>query len=152
MIDGKKRNLSNRQRCLACSPFGIHNTAPVKVGPAFKCKCGEISPNEFYSHRPRICKKCHTEATTKRGQEKREFIRSELGKICSRCDFDGLTCCYDAHHLDASKKDPQFKGIRSWSLARIKKEIANCVLLCKNCHAIVHSELRNSVCGSMADH
>lgn len=150
-IDGVYRNLCNRRRCLICSPFGDHNTKPVESESNFKCKCGETTPEQFYGHRKSICKACHTLATTRRGQKKRELIRRELGGVCSRCTFDSLTCCYDVHHLDPTKKDPQFKGIRSWSTERILREIRGCTLLCKNCHAIVHAKLRGEVLPEIID-
>lgn|SRR5574343_235100 len=31
VIDGKRRNLSNRKYCLSCSPFGKHNTKQLKL-------------------------------------------------------------------------------------------------------------------------
>ena len=70
--------------------------------------------------------------------------------------FKRLTCSDEAHkvrRLDGfahgrahrkgkkrhDEKDHDFPHIRYWSWKRIEKEIKGCVLLCKNCHAALHS-------------
>lgn len=136
-IDGKSKNLGSRKRCLECSPFGTKNNTHTSQKP-YKCDCGETDPTKFYGNKHTVCAKCHSAYTTKRNQQNREFMREKLGNVCSRCGFDGPTCCYDVHHPDPSRKDPDFLRIRNWSRERIIKEVSKCQLLCRNCHAIVH--------------
>ena len=136
-VDGKSRNLGSRKRCLDCSPFGSRNNTHTSKKP-YKCACGETDPNNFYGNKHTVCAKCHGKYTRQVNKDKRELIRQTLGGNCSRCGFDGPTCCYDVHHVDPTQKDPDFIRIRNWSKDRILKEIAKCQLLCRNCHAIVH--------------
>ena len=109
--------------------------------PIYKCKCGETNPKKFYGKKCYICSKCHNQYTIKSGQEKREKARQVLGGKCISCGFDKYPCSLDIHHLDPSKKDKDFIQMRGWSWEKIEKEIKNCVLLCKNCHAAYHNNL-----------
>jgi hypothetical protein len=62
-----------------------------------------------------------------------------LGGKCFECGYDKYKSALDAHHLDPEEKDTAFHQWRGWSWERIEKEIKKCVLLCKCCHAAVHS-------------
>lgn len=42
------------------------------------------------------------------------------------------------HHLDPSTKETDVAKMLSWSLEKIKVEINKCVVLCLNCHPLVH--------------
>ena len=110
-----------------------------KLSKTVKCKCGEIDLNNFYGCRKSICKKCFNEYTIKRGQERRIKAINILGSKCKLCKFDNFTCSLDFHHINPLLKDPNFDSMRNWSWKRIEKEIKLCILLCKNCHAAVHS-------------
>ncbi len=136
-IEGTLKNLGSRKRCLECSPFGTHNNTHTSSKP-YKCACGETDSSKFYGNKHTVCGKCHSAYTHKLNKENREFIRKTLGNVCSRCGFDGPTCCYDIHHLDPTQKDPEFLSIRNWSRKRILPELLKCQLLCRNCHAIIH--------------
>lgn len=106
-----------------------------------KCaKCGETDPSKFYKKKYR-CKKCHNQEVLEAGQEKRRKIIEHLGTRCYNPECSGwkYPSCFDVHHLDPSKKDPNFASIRGWSWKRILKEIAGCILLCKNCHSALHN-------------
>ena len=100
--------------------------------------CGEVDPAKFYGHKRKVCGKCHNEYCITRGGEKKTQILTHLGGACSICGFDTFKTALDVHHIDPRRKDPNFSGWRGWSWERIKEELQNCVLLCKNCHAGVH--------------
>lgn len=80
---------------------------------------------------------------TQRRKENKERAVNYLGGECERC---GLTSSYysvyDFHHRYPREKeaDPGTLLHRSWEV--IFKEINKCMLLCANCHRIVH-ELEN---------
>jgi len=63
------------------------------------------------------------------------------GGKCDRCllkfDQDNYFL-FDFHHLDPSIKDPNFGRIKFQNWNRIKDEIDKCVLVCANCHRIIH--------------
>ncbi len=110
-----------------------------RVKLLYRCKCGETDRTKFYGHKRSICGKCHGQYTIKKGQEKRSKALEFLGGRCKRCGYDEFGCSLDVHHLDPSKKDPNFGSMRGWGWKRIEKEIKNCILLCKNCHGAVHT-------------
>ena len=79
----------------------------------------------------------------KRRKENKIRAINYLGGECERC---GLTSPYysvfDFHHRDPNEKeaDPGSLMHRSWET--IFKEINKCILLCANCHRIIH-EMEN---------
>ncbi len=101
--------------------------------------CGEKDVSKFYGRRRDVCGSCHNDASVARTRRKREMIVRVLGGKCTKCGFDKYRASLDAHHADPSKKDPSARHMRFWSDKRIMIEIAKCVLLCKNCHAALHS-------------
>ena len=67
-----------------------------------------------------------------------------LGGACRNCGQIFEDCCYDFHHLDPKEKDftvsdIQTNGARSW--LKIRDELKKCVLLCANCHRLIHAGL-----------
>ncbi len=66
------------------------------------------------------------------------------GAACRGCGLAEPVDALEFHHLDATEKDfgISVDGIpRSW--ARIRSELAKCVLLCANCHRETHAGLRS---------
>jgi len=80
----------------------------------------------------------------KRRKELRLFVR-ELKRIhhCFECN-ESDPACLGFHHLDPSIKEGNIpKGINNcWKIDRLVDEIDKCVVLCANCHAILHGEER----------
>lgn len=63
-----------------------------------------------------------------------------LGGKCLRCGWTGHSAGYDIHHVDPTKKEfglSQTGQTRKWSV--IQRELDKCVLLCRNCHSIIHT-------------
>jgi hypothetical protein len=137
---------------LGCSPTNVKywlNKFGLKTSPGskpHKCGvCGETDSNKFYGHKRRTCGECHKDYTKRLGHEKRLFAINHLGAECQICGYKQFSCSLDVHHVDSNKKDPNFGSMRGWSIERIIKELKHCTLLCKNCHAAVHSnKLSNS--------
>jgi formate-dependent nitrite reductase cytochrome c552 subunit len=66
------------------------------------------------------------------------------GTVCRGCGFAEPVDALEFHHLEATAKDFAISvdGVpRSW--ARIRAELAKCVLLCANCHRETHAGLRS---------
>jgi hypothetical protein len=61
-----------------------------------------------------------------------------LGGECVRCGWKEHQAGLHAHHVNPSKKGLALNagGTPSWE--RMKEEARKCVLLCANCHAVVH--------------
>ena len=111
----------------------------IKENPEIITEAIEANPEKFYGHSKKTCSKCHNLRTTKVGKNNRLFAVEYLGGKCIECGYNKHTCALDIHHLDPSIKDKNFNRMRGWCKERILNEIKNCVLLCRNCHAEVHS-------------
>lgn len=90
-------------------------------------------------------KKDYSKSTKKywRSQIKHRAVQF-LGGVCRHCGQTFEDCCYDFHHLNPKEKDftignAQTNGARSWF--KVRDELKKCVLLCANCHRLVHSGL-----------
>ncbi len=100
------------------------------------------------------CKKC-TNAKSKAHYEanKADYIeRAAVRKAVAKTQHDELKqslsccvcgeaepCCLDFHHLDASQKEYSLSHIIGHSIAKVKAEIAKCVVICSNCHRKFHA-------------
>lgn len=143
-IDGIWRTLSKRKYCLVCSPFKLHNTKQlVKIPKPYKCACGETDPNNFYGNKHTICSKCHSKYTTNKGKETKLKAVNYKGCVCCICGYSKCIEALDFHHIDPTKKDMNFKGMRGWSWNRLITELDKCILVCSNCHREIHSGLTN---------
>lgn len=62
-----------------------------------------------------------------------------LGGRCAHCKQIFPTCVYDFHHIDPLTKEKSIGLLLSnnWS-EKIIYEIKKCLLLCANCHRILH--------------
>ncbi len=151
IIDGKRKNLQNRNYCLECSPWGLHNTKKidklenVSGEGKFCVRCNEIRPlSNFYSRGASkryasFCKDCQNRYAMDRWIErKQESIRYKGGK-CSKCGYDKNYSALVFHHRDPEKKDFDWNKLRLRSQKVITNELDKCDLLCRNCHAELHS-------------
>lgn len=67
------------------------------------------------------------------------------GKSCSRCGWKEHPCALDFHHTDPTTKYKEIACmVRTHSIKRIQEEIDKCILVCANCHRILHHEQRNA--------
>ena len=112
------------------------------------CKeCGEEFPKTNF-HRssksgilnPR-CKACAAKRAREYRQAGRDYVsKYKLSVGCQMCGFvPEHPCQLDLHHLNP--EDKTYKGDHKsydagWSRERIDNEIAKCIVVCKNCHAL----------------
>lgn len=155
IIGNKRRNLSNRERCLECSPFGKHNTSAVKDtdkrklnkaiviidGSIFKkCRsCLEILSIDSFYKKGVNCKKCSNKLSairiTKYRKDSIKQLKQSLGGVCQKCGDNNLThLCF--HHVDMSEKESSISSIKNYK--GMLKEAKKCQLLCNNCHLELH--------------
>jgi hypothetical protein len=69
------------------------------------------------------------------------FVRF-LGNKCSRCKLkhnNKNTVIFDFHHRVEATKEADWTRMRRWKLERIREEMKKCVVLCSNCHRMVHN-------------
>lgn len=84
------------------------------------------------------CKRCRSEAVSKRRRRVKRKLVGEAGGVCALCGYSRWVGALQFHHLDPKAKrfSPGHQG-HSRSIARSRAEIRKCVLLCANCHAEV---------------
>lgn len=119
--------------------FRKYNSGTVK-----RClciKCGQSDNKMFYGKEKTYCKKCRSKYVLEAGRRLRAKATEQLGGKCIICGFNKYLCSLDFHHISPKHKDPHFGSKRGWSWDRMKRELEKCVLLCKNCHAAVHSDI-----------
>ncbi|WP_153015950.1 hypothetical protein [Methanofollis ethanolicus] len=79
-------------------------------------------------------------------KNKEEIIKYKGGK-CQKCgvSFDGTNAAiFDLHHPDPDTKE---KNISSNPLSTHREEVDRCILVCRNCHALLHYQLTNEKYG-----
>lgn len=74
---------------------------------------------------------------------KKQTLKSKfvelLGGCCSACKGKFPLAVYDFHHLE-DKKDDIASMFNYSSEEKIAEEVKKCILLCANCHRIIHAK------------
>ena len=125
VVDGKKRNLKNRKFCLACSPFGLHNTRDIA-----KPRPDPMERFRRYQERERRERKAKlvellgghaaSPAATASALPRLSFTTATRTKSISRC--------------------PKRTCFKKWPV--ILAEAEKCDLYCANCHRELEDALR----------
>lgn len=144
-VNGEKKHLGRRKRCLKCNPLGTRNFWGDKkiVGSEngirklekreFFCK---ICKNPFkHKTRNRVCTSC-------RKRNKKEAIVKEFGGCCSVCGYDKCLEVLSFHHKDKNKKEKNIARLWHNSNKSLRKELEKCQLVCANCHGEIHQKER----------
>lgn len=82
---------------------------------------------------------CKNEAVNKTTRARKKKAVALKGGKCSMCGFQGHQSVFDLHHLYGKKKKINFRT--TWD--KIEKELEKCILLCANCHRLLHYEKDN---------
>lgn len=87
------------------------------------------------------CRDCSRKRAREYRQKSRDLIGEyKMSKGCEVCGFQAEhSCQLDLDHINPATKT--YKGSHravdpGWSWVRIEKELAKCVVTCKNCHAL----------------
>ena len=71
--------------------------------------------------------------------KRKEMIKVAKDKSCAACGVKYDPIVMDLHHLDPSQKDERVAQLaKSSSYKKLQEEIDKCVVLCSNCHRMVH--------------
>jgi hypothetical protein len=86
------------------------------------------------------CRRCRSEAVTRRRRRVKQILIAEAGGCCQVCGYDRHPAALAFHHLDPTQKRlvVSARGV-GLSLDTLRAEAQKCVLLCANCHAEVES-------------
>ena len=79
-----------------------------------------------YEKRSRLAKALYT----------RHYKEMHQCEVCG----EGRAVCLDFHHKDPSQKCFGLRLAPSKTWTQIKAEIPKCILICANCHRILHAE------------
>lgn len=150
VIEGRRRNLKNRDFCFECSPFGAHNNRDL-VKEALKdpnkricSKCSlEKNNAEFYilgnGKLFSWCSECHKTTNKQKAREFKIKCVEYKGSKCTICNYDKCLGALEFHHLDASQKEFTISSKQLLlNFNQLKSELDKCILVCSNCHAELH--------------
>ena len=134
IVDGKRRNLQNRTKCLNCLPFGSSQYAT----PAKSSKCKQLDYVKKFKDLHGI------DPIGLRRISRRYYFTSLLVDGCQICGYNKTSKNLVFHHTNnkearLSSREFQF----SWE--RTKLELQKCCVVCHNCHGEIHSNLVDSV-------
>lgn len=108
------------------------------------CNRHGLTPHTLCAGDRLKCKKCATEAVSKRRRVVKIKAIEYKGGACSQCGYDKSYEALDFHHLNPDEKDFNISHnghTRSWEST--KKELDKCILICANCHREIHAKLAN---------
>lgn len=86
------------------------------------------------------CKFCKQKTQSIRRKKILQWLQEYKKSLeCAKCNLKDHRCL-DFHHL--SDKEESVSKLTEWSIKKIQKEIKKCIVLCANCHRIIHFEKR----------
>ena len=134
-------------KCITCKKnktqleFSWHTRDKRRSGTCKVC-VNNRTKQYYYSLTP----KQHLERKrkTNKRRENRQLWLSAYKETqqCQICDFDdSRALCF--HHRNPNDKCFTIGSSQDSSLAKLRKEISKCDVLCANCHSILHTTFRN---------
>jgi hypothetical protein len=74
--------------------------------------------------------------------KRKAMVEAAKDKPCAACNQSYPSVCMDFHHTDPTVKDGSVsKLMKSSSYQKLQEEIDKCVVLCSNCHRLLHAGL-----------
>ena len=107
------------------SHFGVARTTETKVYRRHKCRACYRTTKQILQERYR-----------------KWFTDYKKKKRCERCGFKDHRAL-DFHHLTTKAFTIGDQAYYHYNPDRVKKEMEKCIILCANCHRILHEEQRN---------
>jgi hypothetical protein len=71
---------------------------------------------------------------------KKSFWVSKFGGKCNKCNGEFPDYVFEFHHLNPDEKEKTPAQLFMLSDDNIEKELSKCILVCSNCHKIIHHE------------
>jgi hypothetical protein len=135
-IDGKFRNLQNRNKCLVCLPFGS-STYCKKTDAEQRASRAIIAKNWQASFKKRY----GIDAVCFYRIRRREAILALIGKTCQGCGYNRLLKNLAFHHLSDKNFGLTAREFQ-FSIAKLLPELSKCAVVCHNCHGEIHEGIR----------
>lgn len=101
----------------------------------------EYSPGSFKNHGP--CRECSLKYDNERNRKLKKKAIEYLGGVCKKCGFAGHFASFDFHHIDPKTKEMNWNKMRKKSWDNLLVELNKCILLCSNCHQVVHCKVND---------
>lgn len=73
-------------------------------------------------------------------REKKSIWVKKFGSICNKCKLEWPDYVFEFHHEDANSKEINPSMLFMLSDSKIEKELSKCIMVCSNCHRIIHHE------------
>ena len=109
---------------------------PYKDESVRKLKHAEYSRKYYEANKDKV--KALSKANRRKGQAKWSAFKSTLK--CTKCGVNH-SAALDFHHADPSQKENIVsKLVSDGCYAAAMREVQKCIVLCANCHRIVHYE------------
>lgn len=115
-----------------------------------KCKLTQSKNNFYKKTKTRLqsyCKQCFNQYCMKRWIDKKIAAIFYLGGKCIRCCLtldDAHHSVFEFHHKNPDTKLFDWKKLRMQSKTTIQTELDKCLLVCANCHRMIHAELNKT--------
>ena len=118
--------------------------APIRGIDRTCTKCLVFKTKDhFYSNENGLggswCKLCLSKSVVERQNRNKQSAVDYKGGSCKSCGFSAYLGALEFHHLDPTEKDFEISRFSSRFDERLKIELNKCVLLCSNCHRMVHA-------------
>lgn len=81
----------------------------------------------------------NSKLVSERRRTLKKMIIEYMGGKCFRCGWDDHPAGLVPHHVDPSKKSFSLGSGNTYSWAKIEPECKKCILLCQNCHSVIHA-------------
>lgn len=155
IIEGKRRNLYIREKCLNCQPFNKNaNTWKRENGILYKfCSLCQnylifdeenfipnISKKSRGSHK---CRKCEYKNNRDRHNKRKSELVDLHGSSCRLCGYEKYIGALEFHHINPAEKDKNFRDMIRLLPELAAKELEKCILVCTNCHREIHGHLHD---------
>ena len=153
IIDGKRRNLKNRSKCLICQPFGSSACAHSHLSNDELIKKLKLSKENYKLRKSKNYRdyynrrKCSgTDQLWKTTDQKSTIKKAALAKLldgCQLCNYNyNKTHNLAFHHLNNKKFSLDIRAFHhNWTVT--KPELLKCILVCLHCHGDIHAGLVN---------
>lgn len=140
VINGKRRNLRNRSKCLECQPFGssIYQRR-YKPEERLSHKRKRKSKNQR-DWRQRVIAKTGRDPIEVFRQKRKAFVVAKIGGACQLCGYKKCQRNLIFHHIQDKEFGLSERGFQ-YSAKKLVPEIHKCVLVCHNCHGEIHDGL-----------
>lgn len=111
--------------------------------PKYKdnCKfCGVTltDDNTYHSKKRWACRSCANKYRGKQFVETKLRLVEMMGGGCQCCGFSQHYSALEFHHLDPGEKEFNL-NVTSKGWGNLVKEVSKCILLCANCHRMIHA-------------